>query len=516
MEDFIEEIYQVSFIISDLKEFVFLINYGHFSKARNLYNKAMLGLEQWLEFLVKSNYSAAANIQHIALEIKNNYEDYFHTTGLVEGKLIPELYLCVKCYNTIDVYDGKYTLISSDTGFLTIKDNTVGLYLHDTHDPMYEAYQVIKSIYSPETEDFFILGCGLGYEVYQVFIQSEGAVKIHLYEEDSTLLDYAFRYGVLSLIPNESIEIFCNSNENELAKRFISDYNSENSVGLYISPSKKQKYGKTCNGEINRIITNNEFSRETTKQCIINLWKNKKINSISFSEMPNYFEQIEWTIISAGPSLDDCIPFLKQTSGKRGLIAVNTVLRRLLSENIFPDIIVAADSSNQLLKHIEGIEESTTNIPLIADWVLSWKYTEAYKGQICFVKTTASYDFTENFLPDEPVWDISGTVTALAIEAAVHLGARKIFLVGLDLAYPSGRMYAKGMPHSESPDARRSTKIPSTDGNTVETCEAFIWFKKAIEHQIKKYDWVEFINMSKHGAYIDGASEPDTLITQST
>ncbi len=516
MEDFIEELYKVSFIISDLKEFVFLINSGCFSKARNLYNRAMSELEQWLELLAKSNYSAAANIQRIALEIKEGYENYFLTTGLIVGKLIPELYLCVKNNNTIDVYDGKYTLISSDTGFLTVKDDTFGVYLHDTHDPMYEAYLVIKSIYNPETEAFFILGCGLGYEAYQVFIQSEGAVKIHLYEEDSALINYAILYGVLSLIPNESIEIFCNSDKDELAKRFISDFNSENSVGLYILPSKKQIFEKSCGGEINRIITNNEFSRESTEQCIINFWKNKKLDSISFSEIQDSYHQAEWIIISAGPSLDECITFLKQSVGTRGLIAVNTVLRRLLSESVFPDIIAAADSSNQLSKHIEGIEESTTNIPLIADWSLNWKYTEAYKGKKCFVKTTASNDITRNFLPEESVWDISGTVTALAIEAAVHLGARKIFLVGLDLAYPSGRMYAKGMPHSESPDARRSTKIPSTDGNTVETCEAFIWFKKAIEHQIKKYDWVEFINMSKHGAYIDGASEPDTLINQST
>ena len=137
--------------------------------------------------------------------------------------LLPALYRAISVYNTINVSDGRYAITSSDTGFLTIKTEDTGRYLHSSYDPMHEAYLSIKAIYKPETEVFYILGCGLGYEVWQLFHQSDGAVKIFLYEEDSSILSYARLYGVLSLIPEENLEIINYPSANDLAYKFLED-----------------------------------------------------------------------------------------------------------------------------------------------------------------------------------------------------------------------------------------------------------------------------------------------------
>ena len=131
------------------------------------------------------------------------------------------------------------------------------------------------------------------------------------------------------------------------------------------------------------------------------------------------------------------------------------------------------------------------------------------------MRTNASSKITQDFLPNEPVWDISGTVACLAIEAAIHLRAKTIYLVGQDLAYPSGRKYAKKMPHPEAPEANWEIKVPSVDGSMVDTSEAFDWFRKAIEFQISKYNSVSFINLSKHGAKIYGTKSADPSTFQS-
>ena len=509
MEDFIENIYHYSFIISNLKEFISKLNSGHPSDARNLYNSIALDMEKWLEEIAPRNPVEASDIQDIAIDIRDCYEDQCQCKGITESRLIPALYKSISDLCTINVSEGRYSLQSSDTGFLTIKDNENGKYLHDIHDPMHEAYRITESLYKPQMERFLIFGCGLGYIAYQIYHQSDGAVRIYLYEDDTDILNYAVQYGVLSLIPDENIEIININDPNELGTKFIEDLNSSDSYGLYFSPYKMVEYDGLCNGEINRIFINHNFDIETHALSTINLWKNKKLSCTDFSAISDRFDFNEWAVISAGPSLDDRIPFLRQCKGHIGLIAVNTVLRRLLNENIVPDIVVAADPSSSLLKHIEGIEESTENITLIADWLLNWKYTSAYKGNICFVRTSASAALTKDLQSDIPVWNISGTVACLGVEAAVCLKAEKVYLIGQDLAFPSGQKYAKGMPHTEFKDAIWEIQVPSVDGSMVDTCEAFVWFRKALEYQIRKYDRVKFINMSRHGALIEGAvTEP--------
>lgn len=506
MEDFISEIYNDAFIIEQLKEFVFLINSGRIIRARTIYNDVAKSLESFLLKLSKTDPAKAGHIQDIAIKIKECYDDSCHATGIIYGQLIPELYSCIKNYTSIRVSEGDYSLVSSDTAFLTLYDNKNKIYFHDTYDPVWEGHRIAQSIYDPSNENFLIFGCGLGYLAYNIYKRSEGSTKIYIFEDDKTVIDYAYLYGLLSLIPEECIEIICDPVPEVIGSSFLDHFNTLNSVSFYFAPWKKNKYDKICNNELNKMIINRALELETTDQSIINHKMNRLLSSIEFKEVKNRFSYNEWIVISAGPSLDDDISYVRESKGKKGLIAVNTVLRRLVKEGIYPDIIVAADQSNDLQNHIKGVEENTRDIIMVADRLLNWKYSYLYKGDICFVRTNAggSIDLKDN--EGIPVWDISGTVACLGIEVAVNLNAKAVYLVGQDLAYPSGRNYAKGIPHPDAKDAVFDIQVPSVNGGMVDTCDAFIWFRKAIEYQIRKYSNVRFINMSKHGAHIEGTT----------
>ncbi len=511
MEDFITDIYKTSFIISDLKKHLDLTAEGCFPDARDLYNATAVKLENLLTEISASDVRTATIIQEIALKIKASYDDESYTAGMIEGKLIPALYIYMKSFNTISVSEGRYSLRSTDTGYLTVYDESLKLYLHDIFDPMHEAFRIVRSIYRPEIKEFHILGSGLGYIPFQVFDRSEGAVKIYLYEDDETMLRYALDFGVLSLIPDDVITIIREVSVEATVEKFVDNTEGTSNVGIYISPCKKKASGNACGGKLGRFAANYELKRFSYKSRRINLWKNKELSNLKFTDIMQRFPYDEWIVISAGPSLDDSIAYLKKSKGKRGLIAVNTVLKRLISEDIIPDVMAAADSLNELERHIKGIEDFTLDIPLIADWLLSWKYTYLYKGGICFVRTNESESITEDIPDMKDVWDIGGTVASLALESVVRLGAKKVYLAGQDLAYPGGQHYAKGMPYEESQTAAHEIMVPSADGAMVPTCEAFIWFRQALEYQIKKYSHVEFINLSQHGAYIEGAKHVDPL-----
>ncbi len=510
MIDFINEIYQKAIIIEGLKEYVYLVDSGFPLAARDVYNKTSLSLERLLEQISTSDTALALKLQSVALDIKQNYEDQCLAKGLVQDRLIPDLYLYIQQFTGIDVTEGKYSLKSSSTGFLTVYDNDLHMHMHDTYDPMYEAYQTARSIYKPQMEEFLILGCGLGYLAFQIYEQSSGAVTIYIYEEDMAMLNYAYDFGVLSLIPEDILKVVQYDDREMLAADFIAKINDNDAVGYTISPWKSNAYAGTCNHELNRIDVNNSFNLQIRDLAPINLWKNRKLKNVALHEIISLFDYTEWVVLSAGPSFDESIPFIKESKGKRGIIAVNTVLIRLVKEGILPDIVASADQFNEQIGHIETVADSTRDIPLIADWLVNWKYSSLYQGPICFVRTNASAKITEAFVPNENIWDISGTVSCLAVEAAVNLKAKTIYLVGQDLAYPGKQMYAQGMPYPEmNKDIIRDIQIPSVDGGMVDSCEAFIWFKKSLEYQIAKYSDVRFINMSRHGALITGTYPPD-------
>ena len=500
-EEFLEDIYQKAMLIEQLKEYIEYTDSGRVRDARAVYNLTAEGIEHILLELEQTEPSLAERIIEAAVQIRDNFDDHSAATAVAEGQLIPALYSYIKNYTGIEVEEGKFRFLSSESGFLTIMDNNTGYFIHSSFDPMWEAYRIAASIFDPQIECYHILGVGLGYLPYQLWRQSEGAVKLVLYEEDESVISYARAYGVLEWIAPEALDLVCFSDEGKLTEIFlekaemINDKKETREVA-FITPWKKKAYKNKAGERISAAEADQELMRSMSFRTAINIWKNSLHKQISFEKLKQMFYSEEWIVVSAGPSFDEQLDFLINSGGKRKIIAVNTVLRRLFKEGIQPDIVAAADQYVQMREHIEGIGDKTERIPLIAEKRLNWQYAEQYKGSICFV--TAGGD------TEEGAWDISGSVAGLALEAAVRLGAKKVFLVGQDLAYPDGKTYAEGMPYSADGNKRGTIQVKAVDGTMVPTSEAFNWFRIGLENQIAKYNSVDFYNLSQHGALIRG------------
>ncbi len=506
-ETFIEEIYKEACIIEDIKEYIEHVNAARLRDARVTYNRAMRGLERVLSGLGQTDTVLATQIQNIAVNMSKDYDDSATVKGLAEGKLLPLLFRFMENYTGIEVQEGPYLLKSTDSGFLTVRDQHQGITLHDVHDPMAEARQMARELYEPQMQEFHILGCGLGYLPYQMWNISEGALKLFLYEEDEQMLTYAEHYGVLSWIPAECIQII-EYTEDDMSGRLGLSHIFERAVnnnkapsGYKIMPWKKETYRDIDGGMISALAANQELHQSMRYRTAVNLWKNRMHEQIAFESIKNQYTFKGWIVVSAGPSLDEQIRFLLESKGRCGIVAVNTVLRRLFQEGVRPDLVVAADQYIQMVEHIEGIGEQTAGIPLIAERRVNWQYLQQYRGPVCFIATDEDYSDCNI---DEEIWNVSGSVAGVALEAAVRLGAKKVYLVGQDLAYPDGRIYAAGMPYETEGQLRGAMLVPSIDGGMVPTSEAFNWFRMGLEAQIERYSNVVFVNLSKHGALIKG------------
>ena len=504
-EQWLKEIYDQGHIIQELHETVRFLHEGNWRESRAVYNTAAAHLEELIAEVAKSDVNTANKIQDCAVSVMDAWGDPHLSAGRIESVLIPALFEYMHNFTDISVEENGYMLKSAESGFLTVKDLDLGQYLHDTHDPLFEAFELADRLYDAEMQTFRILGSGLGYLGYTLWRRSDRAMKICVYEEDPVILDYADHFGVLSYIDQGCLEVITDKSMQKLGERFLNDIrNDKNGNGRFVTAWKARKYAGVCNGLITRLNLTDDSNRMIRKISTINLWKNRLLPSISPDKLKESFIGDEWLVVAAGPSFDDNLDLILDSPGKRNLVAVNTVLRRLSKENIKPDISVAADPYDQLFDHIDDIISFTEGIPLVSDRLTFWRYCKEYRGEKCFVPTTAC-----RFIPDalhngESVWEVGGTVTSLAIEVAIRMGAKKIYIIGLDLAYPSGVNYAEGMSHARVTNSNVTMEVPSNDGKMVGTNEVFDLFRISIEEQIAPHKDIEFINCSRHGAKIKG------------
>lgn len=502
-EEFLEKIYKEAEILELVSEAAQDSHRMLVELASVHWNQAVPGIQRMGEQLIDSDPEEGKLLMEAAGAVADAWGNASGFAACINSVLLPALWKYLRHYTGISVTESRYTLCSADSGFLTVLDEKRKQYLHDPHDPMWEAHVLAEAIYRPEMEEFHLFGVGLGYLAYQLYRISGGAMRIILYEKEEEMIRYAFSYGVLEWIPEEVLSVLSSDDPEELMTEFMhrTKNSSGSCIGRFISEWSGIEYRELGLSELDHIRIVGDASRWFYDQWKVNFRKNKKRANIGLKELGAKLKSEEWVVVAAGPSVDYRLDFLRSCDGSRKIVAVDVILGRLIREGIRIDLLTAVDPKEQLYYHLEGLEEKTGDIPLLANRLAGWHYLEAYQGDVCLMTPTNTVpDFGE----DGEDWDIGGTVSSLALEAAIRFGAKTIWLVGLDLAYPKDRKFAEGTAHHRVAVNESSEVTQSVTGEEVPTTRTFSFFRSQIEMQIAAHPEIRFINCSKDGAMIAG------------
>ena len=182
-------------------------------------------------------------------------------------------------------------------------------------------------------------------------------------------------------------------------------------------------------------------------------------------------------------------------------------VKKLLAEQIEPDIVVVLDPQSRTYKQIEGVED--TNIPLLIAMSAFWKFASKYKGEKYLVPVAQSKEMIQYSKEHKlDVWGCSGTVTSLAMETAIKFGAQSVYLVGVDLAYPStGMTHAKGTMDCSVKNVENMEQVEGVNNQTVYSNNVFDTYRKNIEKKISNTPQIQYYNMSRIGSRIAGTIE---------
>lgn len=500
MQDFIEEIIRDSMIAEDLISAREALNKGYYWKFMSSWGKASAEIERLILSLGESGMSdQAQRILTAWKNVREAGEDIRLAGSAIESELLPAIDEYLYAGAVIEVTEGRWTLKSSSRGFLTLKDEKSGTFIHDPYDPMNEARELAKEIFDPDKDEYHILGMGLGYLPYALYEMSEGTSHIYVYEEDPDIALYASEYGVADFVDRDILTVVTGTAE-EVTEHFVKSVSASENRICYVQDWKHYA-GCKYSDLIENISINDRTVRNLDTIWRINTRCNKKIESSPARYILSELKCDECVVVAAGPSLDDNMDFLKEFSEREEcgyIIAVNTALRRLCKEGILVDFVAAIDPLMSLADHLDGIEDYTKGTPLITNIKASSAFWKKYKGPIYTFKS-ADEDGESG-----DVWNVGGTVASLALEVAFRTGAETIRLIGVDLAYPDGKNHAGGVSFKATENRYGMNEVKSNNGGYVPSSREFIYYRKCIEDQIAHHPGVKVINMSKNGAYIEG------------
>lgn len=216
-------------------------------------------------------------------------------------------------------------------------------------------------------------------------------------------------------------------------------------------------------------------------------------------------------IVAAGPSLNKNFHLLKSVKDKAVIVAVDTIVEKLLDEGIVPDFVCSIERSERTYEFFYQESNIPKEVTLVAPAVLETRILEEFKGNILlpFRNEIAETLWLQRImnLPTTSGISMGSSCAHVAFGIAEHLGCSPLILVGQDLAFSDdsvithaeGTIYHKlnRPPISKS----RHDIVEGYYGGTVTTTDTWRQFKVWFEKRIGEAD-LQVIDATEGGARI--------------
>lgn len=505
MEDFLQDLYRMADIRTKLMQ---IIKWSYRYDRNEIRNTLMDDFEkdlEWIKDIIatydsKEAYDYWNVVKKAIMELGQN--DSF-ASDIFAKHVLPHISNCIKHFGNIAVEDedNRWQFVSTESGYITLKDITRNIYIHSAIDPMEEARIQAEEIYKPSVMDYVFLGCGLGYLPYKLYELSYKAANIIIFEKNKELIDYALAYGVLGRISENKIQVYIFDDILDFLE-YIMDKKYKYHLYRSLYDVEMNEADKDA---VDGILIAQNTSRFLDR-IEVNFWNNLKNITNNVSKLANTEEGRDIVIVAAGPSVESEFEYLRSVQEHKIIIAVGTILERLLREDIRPTYAAIMDPQERTFRQIEGILDA--NIPMIIGSGAYWKIAEEYSGEkyLAFLggPTPATLECISK--SGEPIIRTGGTVTSLAVEIAAYMGAKTIELIGVDLAYANNKSHAGGTMHEKEKNIGQAMmEVEGVSGEMVKTTRVLKGYISEIEEQIQRHSDIKFINRSKIGAKIQGA-----------
>lgn len=509
MEKFIEEIYEYSQMYSELKLAILQTRQLRMAHAEDHFNAIYKKLCECCRKCLAAGCDYAMEFTQNVLQMSELKNDLRVLSDHVESKVLPLFRKWISEVAQIDVdTDDGYRILSSESGYLTIRINSSEKYIHSAYDPMEEARIFMERMLDPMASEYVLFGCGMGYYAYQLYLLTYGSAKITIYERDAGLMEYARMYGVLDWVPASVLHLEQLKDDGTV---FL-EHCRQNKVKAIFHTAELEMYEQELKEGLINLCIGVNTSNVMRDIAVMNYYRNLEVQIPDVTQIKKKILPSA-IIVAAGPSLDMTMDYLRRNKGKKTVIAVNTIFRKLVQNGIKPDYVVVIDASDRMEKHLAGMENEDAT--LIVDLCAYWRWTRDYQGPKYRMYSTYACKEAMEYIQKnrKEKWLSGGTVTFTAMEFAYRMGAKEIYFAGTDMGYPGGKSHASGTAYGMQLAKDEMFEVDSVTGGKVLVDYVMNSYRQDIEFRIAQIgNRAKFYNLSTIGAKIKGTIElnPET------
>lgn len=467
-----------------------------------------------------------------------------------------------------DLTLSRFELYDNGNGSYNLNYNEI--WLHE-NNPEQEAKRIYDQLKHKDPGNIHVLfGLGLGYLFKKYADDIDG--KVILYEPNLDLLRFTLEVVDFSKeLSKDTIRVV--NSFDDLKSIFFALYTVGLETSFSFLSSYMTMYGDKIHhhlklvSEASGIVQNHyktlkDNSLYWSLTALENLPKLEKNHDLEV--LRDKFTGKPAVILSAGPSLDKTIDYVKKHRDKILVFCVGAAFRTAAAHEITPDFLVITENKNTTFQitSVKNIDIADINL-ILKPTTFTEFFDMPFKRRFNFY---AQNDFLTNWLSDCMLFSLTdyvekGSVSVSALYAAKILGCDPIIVTGQDLAYSNGQCYSKNNTYSnftlnkkadgsfevEAKDidqkaaeyakdeeeekaykeanldrAKNITEnlyyVKGQDGTMIPTDPAYALFIKYFEEVAKDLkNKVNLINCSPGGAYLEGFEHWDiqTALEQS-
>jgi len=226
-------------------------------------------------------------------------------------------------------------------------------------------------------------------------------------------------------------------------------------------------------------------------------------------------------LVSAGPSLDDLLPYLQRFTRSAVIASVDTALPILAREEICPHYAFTLDPQEE--SFLSFRENLDGRFKLIYTPTAATKIISCFQGEkfVVFKEGHSLYQNQKSQMEEKGSTQTGGSVSCLGLDCLIQLGCDPIFLIGQDCAYSGGRTYSRhsdmnvqlldriaarvtlSSGHTEKTGAKKQIRINDNFGSTVSTSQSMYSYKRTLEEIARQHTGTRIYNLSSHGAELE-------------
>ncbi|MBI4385083.1 MAG: motility associated factor glycosyltransferase family protein [Nitrospinae bacterium] len=422
----------------------------------------------------------------------------------------------------------KVEVQNTPSGDVTVKYG--GVLIHSSYDPVKEGREFARQ--APSSRAVFLYGYGLGYHIPPLLekIGPDGfLVAIEL--NPDLLASAMVLRDQTAVLSHKRLRVVFGEDETQVAAEIAECMSLLRQVSggsvpevLYHAPSLK-----CIPGGFERIANALEILQMERRTPAVfgglegrnyDLNQDLVLDSPGVKTLRGAHKNQPAILASAGPSLDDALPYLRATAGHCVLACVDTALPILTRHGFLPHYVFSLDPQDESFAHFR--DDLDCSARLIYLPTANARAVRSYQGErfVVFKEDHSLFKSHEALMAEKGTTRAGGSVSCLGLDCLIQMGCDPIFLIGQDCAFSGNRIYSRHAPVNEHflDSADRATLGRQHAGKTMEkkrvaaaghgggsvlTNQMMYSYMRYIEEIAAAHPESRIYNLCSHGARIE-------------